>query len=76
MSFDRAALCRDHGFRNRVADNVRNHVVWDGFRQRLTDLAIAMCGELGRSLGRQCTPTKGPPLTRAERKIAEQGTAN
>ena len=73
--FDRQALCDDHGFRNRMVDAVRDHVVWDGYRRTLAQSAIRMCGAIGRALGRQCTPSAGTPFTDAERRLAEDTDA-
>jgi hypothetical protein len=70
VSFDRQALCRDKGFRNRVADSVRNQVVWTNFHQGLVDSAINMCAVVGHEIGKDCTPAGGPPFTDAERRIA------
>jgi hypothetical protein len=48
---------------------VRNHVVWDGFRNRLARATIRMCAVLGRELGRECTPATGAPFTEAEKQV-------
>jgi hypothetical protein len=65
MTFDREALCRDKGFRNRVAVGVRNRVTWSDFHGPVVQSAIDLCRELGRELGQRCTPSEG-----AERRIA------
>ena len=73
--FDEPALCSDRAFRNRMIEAVRDHDTAYGYRVRLTDRAIAMCGALGRVLGRECTPAHGPPLSETERRVADQGGA-
>ncbi len=71
-TFDREALCSDHGFHNRIVEAVRNHAVWDRFRLHLAYDAIRMCAILGDELGKQCTPSEGPPFTNGEKSIAEE----
>lgn len=70
-TYDREALCGDHGFRNRIVGAVRNHAVWDRFRLRLANDAIRMCAVLGHELGKQCTPAEGPAFTNDEKSIVE-----
>lgn len=72
VRYNRAALCRDAGFRNRVADDVGHHVSWDSFRHDLTKDAIRMCAVIGHALGKQCTPASGPPFTPAEERIVSE----
>ena len=74
-TYDRDALCGDPRFRNRVVEAVRNHVVWDSFRERLTEAAIGMCAVLGRELGRECTPAEGPQFTDTERRTVAEALA-
>ena len=74
FSFDRAALCSDHGFRNRMIDSVRDHETNYKYRSRLTDRALRMCGTLGHVLGKECTPSDGASLSEADRHVAA-GTA-
>jgi hypothetical protein len=69
-SFDRDALCRDKGFRNRVAVGTRNHIAWVAFHEPVVESAIRMCAILGKLVGEQCTPSEGPPFTEAERRVA------
>ncbi len=76
VTFDRQALCGDHGFQSRVVESVRNHVVWDRYRLRLTDDAIRMCAILAAELGMECTPSEGAPFTDAERRVAEGALRN
>jgi len=66
MRFDRAALCSDKGFRNRVAVGVRNRVVWAGFHGPVVRSATALCEVLGRELGKACTPSED-----MQRRIAD-----
>jgi len=61
--FDRARLCGDHQFKNRMASATRNHVVIKSLHDSVTEQAIAMCGALAQSLGRKCEPTFGGPLS-------------
>lgn len=69
---DREALCGDATFRNRVTFAAIDHAKWSGRLRELTEIAIRACGALGRSVGETCTPAVGPPLTPAERRIAQQ----
>jgi hypothetical protein len=69
--YDRAALCADRAFRNRVASAVRNHQVLAGkARSELTDYAIEMCAAIGQALGKSCVPRWGGPLKGADVKVA------
>ena len=65
-SYDRSALCRDHRFRNRMVSAARNHSVIAIMHESVTKRAIAMCGALARSLGHQCLPASGGPLSRQD----------
>jgi hypothetical protein len=76
VTFNRQELCGDHGFVSRVVEGVRNHVVWDRYRQRLAEDAIRMCAVLGSEVGKKCTPSEGPPFTDNERHIAEGAVQN
>ncbi|HEY7006829.1 MAG TPA: hypothetical protein VH392_10170 [Sphingomicrobium sp.] len=58
-TFDRAALCADRPFKNRIASATRAHVVYAGYVKDLTDDAITMCAALAESLGRSCIPRNG-----------------
>lgn len=70
-SYDRAALCADRAFRNRVASAVRNHqVLASDARAELTRHAIKMCAAIGQELGKACVPRWGGPLVGADEKIA------
>jgi hypothetical protein len=62
VEYDRAALCRDPAFRNRMVSAVRNHRVFADYHDGVTSWAIHMCGTLGASLGRRCEPPEGGPL--------------
>lgn len=62
MTFDRAALCRDQGFKNRVASATRNHTVFVSYFQETLDDAIKACVRLGDSLGKTCRSPRGGPL--------------
>jgi len=60
--YDRAALCSDRAFRNRMVSAARNHKVFAGYHHGVTLWAISMCGTLGASVHRQCEPAFGGPL--------------
>jgi hypothetical protein len=60
--YDRAALCADPAFRNRMVSAARNHRVFAGYHDDVTLWAINMCGILGESTGRRCEPPFGGPL--------------
>ena len=60
--YDRAALCSDPAFRNRMVSAARNHRVFANYHDGVTQWAINMCGTLGESLGRRCEPAFGGPL--------------
>lgn len=61
LQFDREALCVDQVFRNRVADEVRDHQLVYSTRADLLASAIKMCTALGRALNKPCTipPAQG-----------------
>jgi hypothetical protein len=63
--FDRAGLCADKGFRNRVAVAIRNRAAWARFHRPVLQSAIALCRVLGRELGHDCTPSED-----AKRRVA------
>lgn len=65
-TYDHAALCSDHRFRNQMASAARNHLVIAGLHDGVTQQAIAMCGALARSLGHRCVPVFGGPLSRED----------
>lgn len=68
--FNRAALCADHSFRNRVATAARNHeVLAVNARNDVTAYAIKMCVAIARELGRTCTPGYGGPLVGDDAKM-------
>src|SRR4051794_16083179 len=54
--YDRAPLCADHKFRNRVADSTRNHLVVASYRADLVREAIFMCARLGVAVHKTCAP--------------------
>lgn len=66
-TFDRQALCADHGFRNSFAASLRQHIVFTSYHQGAVEDAINMCIKLGDSLGRHCEPTFGGPLKGSDR---------
>ena len=70
--FDGKALCRDHGFRNRVAAATRQHTVYASYFQGALGDAISMCVRLGDSLGKDCVPNTGGPLGGDDAKYAEK----
>jgi len=70
ITYDRAALCNDKAFRNRLIDAVRDHGIILSRHAELTDYAIRMCAKLGRLVGAQCTPAFGGPLTGADAQLA------
>jgi hypothetical protein len=70
-TFDRESLCRDRGFRNRVADGVRNYVSWTKFHDPVLKSAIRMCATLGELVGKECTPPGGGPLKGVDLQAAD-----
>ena len=76
QSFDRPALCQDHGFRNRMLSAVRNHRVMLDYHDTVTDDAIYMCGVIGESLGRRCRPQRGGELVGDDAKTLQQAIAD
>jgi hypothetical protein len=73
--YDRAALCGDAAFRNRMVSAARNHKVFAGYHEGMTELAINMCGILGASLGRNCEPSDGGPLKGADVALLKKAVA-
>lgn len=73
-TYDREALCADHGFRNRVAAAARSHTVYASYFTDMTDNAISMCAALGDSMGKPCSPDPaiGGPLKGADAKLASK----
>lgn len=67
--FNRAALCRDRGFRSRFASATRHHFVYLGYIEELAENAIIMCASLGASLGRSCQPKPGGPFVPNDRPL-------
>jgi hypothetical protein len=61
-TFNGRALCKDQGFRNRVASATRAHTVFVSFYDGMLENAISMCVRLGDSVGEKCTPPYGGPL--------------
>lgn len=74
--FDGKALCRDNGFRNRVAIATRDHTVFASYFQSVLEDAISMCVRLGDSLGHACEPADGGSLTGDDAKYAAKVLAN
>jgi hypothetical protein len=60
--YDRAALCGDAAFRNKMISAARNHHVFADYHDGVTSWAIHMCGILGASLDRRCEPAEGGSL--------------
>jgi hypothetical protein len=71
-TFDRQALCTDHGFRNKMVAAVRNHAVVARYHEGVTDAAIKMCALLGHGLGRDCRPASGGPLAKPDADLASE----
>jgi hypothetical protein len=61
-TYDRQALCGDQAFKNRMAQETRQHRVALSYHESATEDAIRMCAVLGESLGRRCNPTYGGAL--------------
>jgi hypothetical protein len=74
-TFDRQALCADHGFRNKIVSAVRNHAVIARYHKDVTDSAIRMCALLGHSLGRRCVPAEGGQLKGSDADVARKAIA-
>ena len=74
-TFDRPALCADHGFRNTFAASLRQHIVFTGYHQGVLEDAIAMCIRLGDSVEQKCLPTFGGPLLGPDKAYATQQLA-
>jgi hypothetical protein len=60
VNFDRASLCMNKAFRNKVATAVADHRKVVSLRERLLRKAAEMCTVIGQSLGRRCTPPSEP----------------
>lgn len=77
-TYDRPALCADHGFRNRVAAAARSHTVYARYFSDIASSAISMCAVLADSLGKTCSPDKeiGGPLTGDDAKLAKTTLAD
>lgn len=73
--YDHAALCADHGFRNRMISSTRNHQVAVSFHEGATAAAIAMCGSLGWLLGKECQPAFGGALSGGDSQVLRQWVA-
>jgi hypothetical protein len=73
--YDRAALCADPRFRNRMVSAARNHRVFAGYHEGVTLWAINMCGVLGESMGRRCEPAFGGPLKGEDVAMLEKAIA-
>lgn len=70
LTFENEVLCADRKFRNRVADEVRDHQMVYFTTRELTEDAIRMCNRLGSMLKKACIPVEGGPLTGADAKVA------
>lgn len=62
VTYDRQALCADHGFRNTFAASLRQHIVFTSYHAGSVADAIDMCVRLGDYVGRSCVPAFGDPL--------------
>jgi len=69
--YDRAALCPDPRFSNRVADATRNHLMVASYHSDLVRAAIFMCARVGAAVHKACKPADGP-LTGADAAAAKQ----
>lgn len=70
--YDRADLCNDPFFRNRMIEATRNHMRVASYHDTVTAWAINMCGILGASVGRRCQPTDGGPLRGADAALLQK----
>ncbi|MCL6684061.1 hypothetical protein [Sphingomonas alba] len=68
-TYDREALCSDQAFKNRMAQETRQHRVALSYHEGAYEDAIWMCAALGESLGRRCNPTVGGQLAPDDMKI-------
>ena len=71
-TYDRQALCSDQAFKNRMAQETRQHRVALSYHEGATEDAIWMCAVLGESLGRRCNPTHGGALAPDDVKILNE----
>lgn len=71
-TYDRQALCGDQAFKNRMAQETRQHRVALSYHEAATEDAIYLCGVLGESLGQRCNPTYGGALAPEDVKIVDQ----
>ena len=69
-TYDRAALCADHGFKNVFASSLRQHLVFTGYHQGMLEDAIGMCIRLGDASGQACVPAFGGPLKGSDEAYA------
>ena len=74
-TFDRAALCKDQAFGNRMVAATRSHAVIAGYHGDVTAEAIRMCAILGESLGRRCEPAFGGPFAAPDAELVRKATA-
>jgi hypothetical protein len=74
-SFDGNALCKDQRFKNEVASATRQHTVFLSYFQGPLEDAISLCVRLGDSLGHQCTPSFGGPLSGDDASYAAKAVA-
>lgn len=73
--YDREALCADQRFKNRMAQETRQHRVALSYHEGATEDAIWMCAVLGESVGRRCNPTYGGKLKADDVKILNKAIA-
>jgi hypothetical protein len=69
-TYDAQALCRDQGFKSRMAIATRNHSVFLSYFQVPLDDAIDVCTRLADDLGDKCAPRYGGPLKGADATLA------
>jgi hypothetical protein len=70
VTLDGPTLCKDQTFRNEVATAAREHTVFLSYVEGPLEDAISVCIRLGDSLGHQCVPPYGGPLTGEDAKFA------
>jgi hypothetical protein len=75
-TFDRAALCKDPAFTNRMVAATRSHAVIAGYHGDVTEEAIRMCAILGDSLGRQCEPAFGGAFAAPDAELVRKAIGN
>jgi hypothetical protein len=74
-TYDRQALCADQSFKNRMAQETRQHRVALSYHEVATEDAMWMCAALGERLGRRCNPTHGGALAPDDVKVLNKAIA-